>query len=192
VLAVDAAGLRVTNFELFTNRANCSLFDFSMAGDTCDLALYGVQPYGVPATLTIKLATLSSQVALQVDSLHASASSMVSRTASGERFFSANSRWHSKTNFSASRRLALASSSVSPCEIAAGISSTKQVYPPSFAGSKTAVIFIRGRLPYAGFLANPYLRCASDPRLPAADGRDSRLVMSRVTSVEGRGWKAGA
>jgi hypothetical protein len=31
---------------------------------------------------------------------------------------------------------------VSPCEIAAGISSTKQVYPPSFAGSKTAVNFI--------------------------------------------------
>jgi hypothetical protein len=43
---------------------------------------------------------------------------------------------------SASKRFALASASVSPCEIAAGISSTKQVYPPSFAGSKTAVSFI--------------------------------------------------
>jgi len=74
--------------------------------------------------------------------IHASASSMISRTASGERFFSTKSRWHSKTSFSASKRFALASASVSPCEIAAGISSTKHVYPPSFAGSKTAVSFI--------------------------------------------------
>src|SRR5207249_7107328 len=51
----------------------------------------------------------------------------------------ASSRWHSRTSFKASRRFALASSTVSPCEIAAGISSTKQVYPPSLAGSKTAV-----------------------------------------------------
>lgn len=52
------------------------------------------------------------------------------------------SRWHSRTSFSASRRFALASASVSPCEIAARISSTKQVYPPSLAGSKTAVTFM--------------------------------------------------
>ena len=56
--------------------------------------------------------------------------------------FSANSRWHSSTSFSASNRLALASASVSPWEIAAGTSSTKQVYPPSAAGSKTAVSFM--------------------------------------------------
>ena len=55
---------------------------------------------------------------------------------------SASSRWHSRTSFKASRRFALASSMVSPCEIAAGISSTKQVYPPSLAGSKTAVSFM--------------------------------------------------
>lgn len=68
---------------------------------------------------------------------------MISRTASDEMFFSARSRWHSKTIFSASKRFVLASASVSPCEIAAGISCTKQVYPPSLAGSKTAVSFMR-------------------------------------------------
>ena len=134
------SGLR--NFELFTNCANCSLFDFPMAGDAGHLALRGVRPSGVPATFAIKETTLSAQVPLQVNPLHASASSMTSRTASDERFFSTKSRWHSKTSFSASKRFALASASVSPCEIAAGISSTKQVYPPSVAGSKTAVNFI--------------------------------------------------
>ena len=134
------SGLR--NFKLLANCANCPLFDFPMAGDAGDLALRGVQPYGVPATLTIKETPPFAQVPLQVNPLHASASSMISRTASGERFFSTKSRWHSKTSFSASKRFALASASVSPCEIAAGISSTKHVYPPSFAGSKTAVSFI--------------------------------------------------
>src|SRR5271157_1015855 len=38
-------------------------------------------------------------------------------------------------------RFAFASSRVSPWEIAVGISSTKQVYPPSLAGSNTAVSF---------------------------------------------------
>jgi hypothetical protein len=130
------------NFKLLANCANCPVFDFPMAGYAGDLALRGVQPYGVPATLTIKETPPFAQVPLQVNPLHASASSMISRTASGERFFSTKSRWHSKTSFSASKRFALASASVSPCEIAAGISSTKHVYPPSFAGSKTAVSFI--------------------------------------------------
>ena len=133
---------RLRNFKLFTNYPNCPLLDFPMAGDAGDLALRRVQPYGVPTTLAIKETTLFAQVALQVDPLHGSASSMISRTASDERSFSANSRWHSKTNLTASRRFARASASVSPCEIAAGISSTKQVYPPSFAGSKTAVNFM--------------------------------------------------
>src|SRR5204862_6728214 len=68
--------------------------------------------------------------------------SIISRKASGESSFSASSRWHSRTSFKASRRFALASSRVSACEIAAGISSTKQVYPPSLARSKTAVSFM--------------------------------------------------
>lgn len=134
------SGLR--NFKLFTNCANCPLLDFPMAGDAGELSLRRVQPDGVPATLAIKEITLSAQVPLQVDPLHGSASSMISRTALDERFFSTNSRWHSKTSFSASTRFARASASVSPCEIAAGISSTKQVYPPSCAGSKTAVTFM--------------------------------------------------
>ena len=74
---------------------------------------------------------------------HASEISIGSRTASGERFFSTKSRWHCTTSFRASSRFAFASARVSPCEIAAGISSTKQVNPPSLAGSKTAVSFIR-------------------------------------------------
>jgi hypothetical protein len=133
---------RLRNFELFTDCADRPFLDFVMTRDTSDLALRRVQPYGVSATFTIKQTTLFAQIPLQVDVLHASTSSMISRTASGERFFSTRSRWHSKTSFSASSRFALASGSVSPWEIAAGISSTKQVYPPSFAGSKTAVNFI--------------------------------------------------
>ena len=43
---------------------------------------------------------------------------------------------------SASRRFAFASARVSPCEMAEEISSTKQVYPSSLAGSKTAVSFM--------------------------------------------------
>jgi hypothetical protein len=140
LLPTVMSGLR--NFKLFTNCANCPFFDFPMARDASDLALRRFQPYGVLATLAIKETTLSAQVPLQVDPLHGSASSMISRTASDDRFFSTNSRWHFKTSFSASRRFARASASVSPCEIAAGISSRKHVYPPSFAGSKTAVTFM--------------------------------------------------
>jgi hypothetical protein len=64
LLAVATAGLGAMNFELFTNRANSSFLDFSVAGDARDLALCGVQPDGMPATLTIKLASLLPQVAL--------------------------------------------------------------------------------------------------------------------------------
>ena len=51
---------------------------------------------------------------------HASAISKTSRTACGERLFSASSRWHCSASFSASARFALASWMVSPWEIAAG------------------------------------------------------------------------
>src|SRR5881394_2413118 len=83
-----------------------------------------------------------TQMPLQIRQLHASANSIGSRTASGEISCLANSRWDSNTSLRASNRFDLASARVSPCEIAAGISSTKQVYPPSLAGSKTAVSFI--------------------------------------------------
>jgi len=135
--------LGLGNFKLLTNCSNRSLFDLPVARDASDLARRRVQPYGVSATLAVKETALFAQVALQVNSLHASGSSMNTRTASGDRFFSTKSRWHSNTNLSASKRFAFASASVSPCEIAAGISSTKQVYPPSFADSKTAVNFMR-------------------------------------------------
>src|SRR5690349_21017215 len=80
------------------------------------------------ATLAKEDAALFAQVLLQV------ASVMHRQTpAFGDKSFSASSRWHSSTSFSASSRFALASASVSPCEMAAGTSSTKQVYPPSLA-----------------------------------------------------------
>ena len=127
-----ALGLR--NLELFTDCADGSLLNFAVTRDTGDPSLRGVQPYRVSSTFTIRNAALLAQISLQVDAFHAPASSMTSRTASGERFFSDRPRWHPRTSFSASRRFALASGSVSPWEIAAGISSTKHVYPPSFAG----------------------------------------------------------
>jgi hypothetical protein len=79
--------------------------------------------------------------------LHASANSSGSRGAFGESCFSASSRWHASTSLSASRRFAFASARVSPCEMAAGTSSTKQVYPPSLAGSKTPSEFQGEKLP---------------------------------------------
>ena len=94
------------------------------------------------ATLPVEDAAVLPEMPLQVRQPHVPANSIVSRKACGESSFSASSRWHSRTSFKASRRFALASSMVSPCEIAAGISSTKQVYPPSLAGSKTAVSFM--------------------------------------------------
>src|SRR5437762_13321364 len=84
-------------------------------------------------------ASVLPEVPLQIRQPHVPANSTVSRKASDESSFSASSRWHSRTSFKASRRTAFASSSLSPCEIAAEISSTKQVYPPSLAGSKPAV-----------------------------------------------------
>jgi len=134
---------RLRNFELFTDGADRPFLDFAMARHAGNLPALRVEPNGMGAALTEDGATLLAQVALQVRKLHASANSSVSRTAFGERFFSASSRWHSSTSLSASKRFAFASSRVSPCEIAAGISSTKQVYPPSLAGSKTAVNFMR-------------------------------------------------
>ncbi len=41
-VTADALGLR--NFELFTNCANCTLFDFSMAGDTGGCVPQTVRP----------------------------------------------------------------------------------------------------------------------------------------------------
>lgn len=132
---------RLWNVQLLTDGANRSLFDLSMSRDAGYLAALRVDPNAVRATLTVGNTRLATEIALQIGKLHSYASSKISRTAPGERSFSASSRWQSSTSLSASRRFALASSSVSPCEIAAGISSTKQVYPPSFAGSNTAVSF---------------------------------------------------
>lgn len=133
---------RLRNFELFADGADRPLLDFAMARHAGNLPALRVEPNGMVATLAEEDATLLAQVTLQVRKLHTSANSSVSRTAFGERFFSASSRWHSSTSLSASRRFVFASSRVSPCEMAAGISSTKQVYPPSLAGSKTAVNFM--------------------------------------------------
>ncbi len=139
------SGLR--NFELPADCANRAVLDLAVPRDAGKAAVPGIQPYAVRTTLTEEGTALLAQVAFQLRKLHTPASSMLSRTALGERFFSASLRWHSSTSLRASRRFALASSRVSPCEIAAGISSTKQVYPPSDAGSKTAVTLMHFRVP---------------------------------------------
>ena len=136
-------GSRLWNLELFADSADRPFLNFAMTRDAGNLPALRVEPNSMGAALSEEDATLLTQVSLQVRKLHTSASSIVSRTAFGERFSSASSRWHSSTSLSASRRFAFASSSVSPCEMAAGISSTKQVYPPSLAGSKIAVNFMR-------------------------------------------------
>ena len=135
-----SSGLRY--FKLPANSAHRPFLDLSVTRHAGDFAACGVEPDGVSATLPMEDAAVLSEMSLQIRQPHAPANSIVSRKACGESSFSASSRWHSRTSFKASRRFALASSTVSPCEIAAGISSTKQVYPPSLAGSKTAVSFI--------------------------------------------------
>ena len=135
-----SSGLRY--FKLPANSAHRPFLDLSVTRHAGDCAAFGIEPDGVSATLPVKDTAVLPEMPLQIRQPHAPASSIVSRKARGESSFSASSRWHSRTSFKASRRFALASSTVSPCEIAAGISSTKQVYPPSLAGSKTAVSFI--------------------------------------------------
>ena len=107
--------------------AHGPFLDFAMAWDAGDLVQRGVEPNAMGSTLAIQNATMEPQMAFQFREFHASAISKTSRTACGERPFSASSRWHCSASFSASARFALASSMVSPCEIAAGNSSTKQV-----------------------------------------------------------------
>ena len=142
-LQTNAGGycLHPRDFELLADAACGSFFDFPMPRHAGNLAIAGVQPDGVSTPFAVKNAAVTPQMPLQPGQLHASANSIGSRRALGERSFSASSRWHCSTSLSASNRLAFASASVSPCEIAAGTSSTKQVYPPSLAGSKIAVNF---------------------------------------------------
>src|SRR6266446_4006670 len=123
------SALRPGNFQLFADGPHSSFLDFTMAGDAGDLVQRRVEPNAMGSTLAIQSATVLAQMASQFREFHASAISITSRTACGERPFSASSRWHCNASFSASARFALASSMVSPCEIAAGISSTKQVEP---------------------------------------------------------------
>jgi hypothetical protein len=78
-------------------------------------------------TLAIKDTTLFAKVTLQVDPFQESGNSIESRTASGESDFSTSFRWYCNTSLRASSKFAFASARVSPWEIAAGISSTKQV-----------------------------------------------------------------
>lgn len=84
------SGLR--NFELLADGSDRVFFDFPVAGYAGDLAAIRVQPDGMRPALAIENATFLAEVAVQVRQLHASASSIVSRNASGERFFSAISR----------------------------------------------------------------------------------------------------
>src|SRR5436190_404295 len=132
-------GLR--DVKLLANAASGSFLDFAVTRHAGDLPVGRVEPDCVRAALAKEDAPVPAQVPLQFAELHASTNSSGSRRAFGDSFFSASSRWHSSTSLSASSRFALASAKVSPCEMAAGTSSTKQVYPPSLAGSKTAVSF---------------------------------------------------
>jgi len=139
---VHCCCLRSRDFKLLANAMNRSFLDFAVARYGGDLPVGRIKPDRVRAALAKEDAPLPAQVPLHVAELHASANSIGSRRALGDSSFSARSRWHSTTSLRASSRFALASPRVSPCEMAAGISSTKQVYPPSWAGSKTAVNFI--------------------------------------------------
>lgn len=135
-----ASGLR--NLELLANGPNRPVLDLAMARDAGDLARRRVQPDAVGRTLALQRAAVTAKMPCQFREFHASVISKRSRTACGERPFCATSRWYCSTSLSASARFDFASSSVSPCEMAAGISSTKQIYPPSSAGSNTAVNFM--------------------------------------------------
>src|SRR6266436_4928471 len=174
------SALRPGNFQLFADGPHSSFLDFTMARDAGYLVQRRVEPNTVGSTLAIQNATVLAQMAFQFREFHASAISITSRTACGERPFSASSRWHCSASLSASARFALASSMVSPCEIAAGISSTKQVYPPSLAGSKTAVNFmpldyhtrpLRWWLPRGSGLAGPGKEGTSLPEARASRAR---------------------
>src|SRR5437764_143629 len=161
-------GLRLRDFKLPANAMDRSFLDFAVAGHAGNLPVGRISPDRVRAALAKEDAALPAQVPLQIAELHPSANSSGWRTAFGDRSFSASSRWHSSTSLSASSRFALASSKVSPCEIAAGTSSTKQVYPPSLAGSNIAVSFITPRMSRRAALGKPPRATAAARRAPCS------------------------
>ncbi len=177
-LRSSAAGkLWSRDFQLPADGARRCFFDFTMPRDAGQPAVGGIEPNAVSASLTVENAPVPPQMLLQIRAFHesyTSVNSIGSRTACRESSFSANSRWHSSTSFNASSKLTLASSRVSPWEIAAGISSTKQVYPPSAAGSKTAVNLI----PSVCTLSTAWQGRSSE------EARDAALVEFEISNLQ--------
>src|ERR1051325_706803 len=90
----NRVGLRKSNFQLFTDCARRSFFNFAMPRDASHLAISWIPPNSMRAAFAKKRTTLAPHVALQLAQLHAAANSMTSRKAFGEESLLAISRWH--------------------------------------------------------------------------------------------------
>lgn len=172
-------GLRTRNLKLTADGPDGAFLDFAMPGNAGNPSLPWMEPDGVCSAFPVEHAAMLPQMPLQIRQLHASAKSSVSRTAFGDNSCSAISRWHSNTSLSASSKLTFASTSVSPCEIAAGTSSTKQVNPPSAAGSKTAVSFISWRIGQSA----PKVKPTAPPRTTDHEQRTASLNPQLKTTL---------
>jgi len=117
---------RRRNLKLLTNCAGGVLLDFAMTRNAGEFDWRDLTRW-CASHLRGEKTTVTAHMPFKIVQFHVSASSIGSRSAFGERFSSASSRWHCSTSLSASSKFALASSIVSPCEMAAGTSSTKQV-----------------------------------------------------------------
>src|SRR6266566_8652320 len=78
------------NFQLLADGPHRPFLDFAMAWDAGDLVQRRVEPNTMGRALAIQNATMEPQVAFQFREFHTSAISNTSRTACGERPFSAS------------------------------------------------------------------------------------------------------
>jgi hypothetical protein len=136
------SGLYIWNFQLAANATGEVFLDFTMTRNRGPCAVCRILPNRMAPALSFEDASVLPQMPLEVSQLHEAGISKGSRRDRGELSWRALSRRYSKESCSASIRFARASSKLLPWLCTPGISSSQQTYPPSSAGSKTAVSFI--------------------------------------------------
>ncbi len=70
----ESSQSRLSNFQLLADCADCAFLDFSVARHAGDLTGGRVYPDCMPASFTVEGAALPSQMPLQLNQFHASAS----------------------------------------------------------------------------------------------------------------------
>ncbi len=85
--------IRLWNFQLAADGARSAFLDFAMPRNRGDFAVGRVLPDRVVSTFARQKAAVRSQVVLQIEPFHQTASLSSSRTAPGTGCLRASSRW---------------------------------------------------------------------------------------------------